>query len=147
MPKKVVVRLSAEERVVCQEIIKPRQGAAPKVRRAQMWLTADADGPGWSDVKIAEAFNCRVQTIEHLRTRLVMEGFARVWDGKKRPEPPTPCTLDGEAAATRLALRLGKPPARHGPWTLPRLADARVAWEIVEASRDETVRPVLKKLV
>ena len=56
MNKKFVVRLSDEERVVCQEIIKHLKGPAQKFRRAQMLLKADADGPGWADVKIAEAF-------------------------------------------------------------------------------------------
>ena len=75
MNKKYIVRLSDEERGVCQEIIKKLKGSSQKFRRAQILLKADADGPGWSDVKIAEAFNCRVQTSENLRRRLVMEGF------------------------------------------------------------------------
>ena len=91
MNKKFVVRLSDEERVVCHEIIKNLKGSSQKFRRAQILLKADADGPEWSDVKIAEAFNCRVQTIENVRKRLVLEGFELALDGKKRPEPPTPC--------------------------------------------------------
>jgi hypothetical protein len=77
MNKKCVVRLSDEARVVCQEIIKNLQRSAQKFRRAQILLKADADGPGWADVKIAEACNCRVQTIEHLRKRLVLEQLPR----------------------------------------------------------------------
>jgi hypothetical protein len=50
-------------------------GSSQKVRRAQILLKADADGPGWIDSRIAESFNCRVQTIENLRKRLVTEGF------------------------------------------------------------------------
>src|SRR5260370_36022716 len=75
MNKKVVVRLSDEERGVCQEIIKNLRGSSQKGRRAQILLKADADGPGWTDVRISDAFNCRVQTIENLRKRLVTEGF------------------------------------------------------------------------
>jgi hypothetical protein len=106
MNKKYVVRLSEEERRVCQGIIKTLKGPSQKFRRAQILLKADADGSGWSDVKIAEAFNCRVQTIEHLRKRLVTESFALALDGKKRQEPPTPCKLDGEAEAQLIAMRL-----------------------------------------
>ena len=145
MNKKFVVRLSDEERGVCQELIKNLTGSAQKFRRAQILLKADADGLGWADVKIAEAFNCRVQTIENLRKRLVMEGFALALDGKKRPEPPTPCQLDGEAEAKLIAMRLGKPPAGYGHWTLQLLADEMVALEIVEAISHETIRKVLKK--
>ena len=111
MNKKYVVRLSAEERGICEEIVKNLQGSSQKFRRAQILLKADAEGPGWSDVKIAEAFNCRVQTIENTRKRLVTEGLALAVDGKKRQEPPTPCKLDGAAEAKLIATRLGKPPA------------------------------------
>jgi hypothetical protein len=50
MHKKYVVRLSEEERRVCQGIIKTLKGSSQKFRRAQILLKADADGAGWSDV-------------------------------------------------------------------------------------------------
>ena len=145
MNKKYVVRLSEEERMVCQGIIKTLKGPSQKFRRAQILLKADADGSGWSDVKIAEAFNCRVQTIENLRKRLVTEGFEWALEGKKRRDPPTPCKRDGEAEAKLIAMRLGKPPAGYGHWTLQLLADEMVALEVVEAISHETVRKTLKK--
>jgi homeodomain-containing protein len=145
MHKKFVVRLSDEERGVCQEIIKHLKGSSPKFRRAQMLLKTDADGPAWCDVRIAEAFNCRVQTIETLRKRLVTEGVAWALEGKKRQAPPTPCKRDGEAEAQWMALRLGKPPSGYGHWTLHLLADEMVRWDIIDAISDETVRKVLKK--
>jgi Homeodomain-like domain len=144
--KKYVVRLSAEERALCQDIVKTLQGSSQRFRRAQILLKADADGPGWPDVKIAEAFNCRVQTIENVRRRLVTEGCARALDGKQRQAPPTPCKLDGEAEAKRIALRLGKPPAGYGHWTLQLLADGLVALEVVDSISHETVRKALKKM-
>ena len=90
MNKKYVVRLSDDERGVCQEILKHLKGSSQKFRRAQILLKANADGPGWPDVRIAEAFNCREQTIENLRKRLVTEGFEWALEGKRRREPPTP---------------------------------------------------------
>src|SRR3954465_1632019 len=145
MNKKYVVRLSDSERDACQEILKNLKGSSQRFRRAQILLKADADGPAWSDVKIAEAFNCRVRTIENLRKRLVTEGFALALDGKRRPEPPTPCKLDGEAEAKLIAMRLGKPPAGYGHWTLQLLADELVALEVVDSISHETVRKTLKK--
>jgi hypothetical protein len=133
MNKKFIVRLSDEERAVCQEIVKKLEGSSQKVRRAQILLKADADGPSWTDSRIAEAFNCRVQTIENLRKRLVTEGFERALEGQKRLEPPTPPKLDGEGEAKLIALRLGKPPAGYGHWTLQLLADELVALEIVDS--------------
>ena len=145
MNKKFVVRLLDEERGVCQEILKKLKGSSQKFRRAQILLKTDADGPAWADVRIADAFNCRVQTIENLRKRLVTEGFALALEGQKRREPPTPCKLDGEAEARLIARRLGKPPSGYGHWTLQLLADEMVALEIVDAISHETVRKVLKK--
>src|SRR6476646_1329922 len=145
MNKKFVVRLSNEERGVCQEVVKKLKGSSQKVRRAQILLKADADGLGWTDSKIAEAFNCRVQTIENLRKRLVTEGFELALEGKKRQEPATPPKLDGQGEAKLIALRLGKPPAGYGRWTLHLLADELVALEVVDSISYETVRKVLKK--
>lgn len=145
MNKKYLVRLSDDERGVCQEIIKNLKGSSQKFRRAQILLKADAEGPGWSDVKIAEAFNCRVQTIENVRKRLVTESFELALDGKKRQEPPTPCQLDGAAEAKLIAMRLGKPPVGYGHGTLQLLADEIVALEVVESISHETVRKTLKK--
>ncbi len=145
MHKKFVVRLSDEERGVCQEILKHLKGSSQKFRRAQILLKTDADGPAWSDVRTAEAFTCRVQTIENLRKRLVTEGFDCALEGKKRQEPPTPCKLDGEGEAQLIAQRLGKLPLGYGHWTLHLLADEMVRLEFVDAISYETVRKVLKK--
>ena len=145
MNKKFIVRLSDEERAVCQEVIKKLKGSSQKVRRAQILLKADADGPAWTDSRIAEAFNCRVQTIENLRKRLVTEGFEAALERQKRQEPPTPPKLDGAGEAKLIAMRLGKPPAGYGHWTLQLLADELVALAVVDSISHETVRTVLKK--
>ena len=145
MNKKYVVRLSDEERGVCQEIVKRLKGSSEKVKRAQILLKADADRSGWPDAKIAEAFNCRVQTVEGLRKRLVTEGFEAAVERKQRATPPTPCKLDGEGEAKLIAMRLGKPPAGYGRWSLQLLADELVVLEVVESICPETVRKTLKK--
>lgn len=147
MNKKFIVRLSDEERSICQEIIKNLKGSSQKFRRAQILLKADADGPAWTDARIAEAFNCRVPTIENVRKRLVSEGFELALEGKKRQQPPTPCKLDGQAEAKLIALRLGKPPTGYGHWTLQLLAEELVVLEIVDSISHETVRKTLKKTV
>ena len=46
---------------------------------------------------------------------------------------------------TRPRLRLGKPPAGYGHWTLQLLADQLVALEVVDSISHETVRKTLKK--
>jgi hypothetical protein len=78
---------------------------------------------------------------------LVIESFELALDGKKRPLPPTPAKLDGEGEAKLIAMRLGKPPAGYGHWTLQLLADELVALEVVDSISHETVRKTLKKTV
>ena len=55
MNKKYIVRLTDEERKVCEAVIKDQKGKSEKLRRAQILLKADVDGPGWKDEKISEA--------------------------------------------------------------------------------------------
>ena len=146
MIKKYIVRLSDEERAFCTEVIKKLKGTSQKVRRAQILLKADANGPGWTDAKIAEAFDCRVQTIEKVRTRWVTESFELALNGKKRQTPPSSPLLDGQGEAKLIALRLGHPPAGYGRWTLRLLADELVTLDVVNSISHETVRQTLKKM-
>ena len=87
MNKKYIVRLSDTERGVLREVIKQLKGSSQKVRRAQILLKADVDGPGWTDEKSADAFSCRVQTVESIRRRLVTEGFEVTLNGRKPDKP------------------------------------------------------------
>jgi Homeodomain-like domain len=144
MHKKYIVRLSEQARQACTEVIKKLKGSSQKVRRAQILLKADADGPSWPDRRIAEACTGRVQPIENLRKRLVTDGVALALEGQKRETPPTPPRLDGQGEAPLIAMRLGKPPAGDGRWTLPWWADKLVALEVVAAISIETVRKTLK---
>jgi Homeodomain-like domain len=146
MNKKYIVRLSDEERGVCQDVVKRLKGTSEKVKRAQILLKADVDGPGWPDTKIAEAFDCRVQTVETVRKRLVLDGFEAALERKRRATPPTPRKLDGVGEAKLIAMRLGQPPAGYGRWSLQLLADELVVLEVVDSICPETVRKTLKKM-
>ena len=145
MIKKYIVRLTDEAREVCQQIIKKLKGTSQTVRRAQILLKADADGPAWVDSKIAEAFGCRTRTLELLRQRFVLDGFEIALHGHQRKTPPTEKLLNGEQEAKLIAMRLGKPPAGFAHWTLHLLADQMVVLEIVDSISHETVRQTLKK--
>ncbi len=63
MQKKYIVRLTDEERETLRIVIKKLTGSSQEVRRAQVLLKADADGPDWTDTRIAEAFSCRTSTV------------------------------------------------------------------------------------
>lgn len=145
MHKKYIVRLTDEERGELEEVVKKLKGTSQKVRRAQILLKADADGPNWTDQRIAEAFGCRIQTVEKIRQRLVERGFAEALAGAKRQKPPREKLLNGEQEARVIAMRLGPPPAGYANWTLRLLARKVVELEIVDAISHETVRRTLKK--
>lgn len=145
MQKKYIVRLTQQERDTCLEVIKKLKGTSQKVRRAQILLKADADGPAWTDRKIAEAFSCRTKTVENLRQRFVEQGFEQTLERKKSQAVPANKCLDGAGEAKVIAMRLGPPPKGYAQWTLRLLARRVVALEIAESISHETVRQTLKK--
>jgi hypothetical protein len=145
MQKKYVVRLTDQERDELQSVIKKLKGSSQKVRRAQILVKADADGPNWTDQRIAEAFSCRTKTVENIRQRLVERGFQETLNGAKRLQPPVAKLLDGEQEARVIALRLGAPPKGYANWTLRLLARKVVELEIVDSVSHETIRRTLKK--
>ena len=144
MLKKYIVRLSDPERATLEEVAKRRGVAAQRARRARILLKADVDGPGWTDARIAEAFDCRTQTVENVRESLVSEGFEIALNGKPKSRVRRK-VLDGEQEAKIIALRLGQPPKGFSNWTLRLLAEEAVTLEIVESVSYETVRRTLKK--
>ena len=144
--KKYIVRLSAEEKLKLEDVIKKFKVGSQKAIRAQILLKADVNGPNWIDEKIAEAYGCQVRTIEYIRKRLVTEGFDVTLSGKRPSKPPREKLLSGEQEAQLIAMRLGAPPAGYGSWTLMLLKDQMIALEIVETISHETIRQTLKKM-
>ena len=145
MHKKYLVELTDDERALLQDVVKKLKGSGQKVKRANILLKADADGPAWTDAKIAEALDCRIKTVENVRQRFVLEGFEVALNGKKRDKPPTEKLLDGEQEAKIIAMRLSTPPAGYGKWTLRLLARKVVELKIVDSVSYQTVRRTLKK--
>jgi Homeodomain-like domain len=145
MNKKYIVRLTDQERDELAAVITRLKGTSQKVRRAQILSKADADGPNWTDHRIAEAFGCRTQTVENVRQRLVGRGFREVLAGRHRPSPPVEKLLSGEQEARIIATRLGPPPPGYAHWTLRLLARKVVELGIVEAVSHETVRRTIKE--
>lgn len=145
MKKKYIVRLDDAERQTLEAVIKKLSGSSQKVRRAQILLKADTEGPAWTDARIAEAFGCRTKTVENVRQRLVEFGFEQTLNGKTRAEPARPKCLSGEEEAKIIATRLGKPPAGYAKWSLRLLSEKVVELGITAKVSHETVRQTLKK--
>lgn len=125
MQKKYIVRLLPEERKHLHCVIKKRKGSGQKVRRAYILQKTDADGPNWTDQQIAEAFSCRIKTVENIRQRFVEQGFQQTFSVRKREQPPNPKALNGEQEAKIIAMLK----ARHHPVMLiGHCAYWRVVW-------------------
>jgi hypothetical protein len=146
MEKKYIVRLDDQERQYLIQVVLKLPGFSQKVRRANVLLQADANGPGWTDKQISEACRCRIKTVENIRQRFVERGFLETLEGKRSDIPPRSKVLDGKQEAKVIATRLGSPPKGYANWTLRLLARKVVELEIVEKISPQTVMRTLKKL-
>ena len=72
MKKKYIVNLSDTQRQMLRDCVEKGKTTAYKIRHAHILLKADAEGPGWSDAEIAEAFGCHAQTVYNVRRRFVV---------------------------------------------------------------------------
>ena len=147
MPKKLyVVELTEEERECLNGLVSKGKAAAYKRRHAQILLKSDAaaDGPGWTDQQIVEAFDVSSSTVERVRERFVEEGLEAAINRKKQANRK-PGTIDGDAEAYLIALACSKPPEGSLRWTLKMLAGRLVELHLVETVSRETVRRTLKK--
>ena len=128
-----------------KEIVSKGKAAAYKIRHANILLKVDADGPGWSDEQMAEAFGCHGNTVRNVRQRLVERGLEAALERKKQQAPSREKIFDGENEARLIAVCCGEPPAGCAHWTMQLLADRVVELEIVETVSATTVGRTLKK--
>jgi len=145
MTKRYVVRLTDREREELRRLVSKGRGAAYKIRHANILLLADADGPGWTDARIAEAVGVHSFTVRNVRQRLVQRGLEGALARKEQQRPSRQRLLDGKKEAQLIALACGAPPEGRTRWTLHLLADRLVELEVVESISHETVRQTLKK--
>jgi transposase len=145
MPKRYVARLSEEEQQSLKELVSTGKAAAYKIKHANILLTIDVNGLGWTDEATAKAFHCHRNTVANIRQRLVEQGLEAALEHKPSLRTPRQRVCDGESEAKIIALRCGEPPVGQARWTLRLLADKAVELEIVPTISHETVRQVLKK--
>lgn len=147
MAKKYVLKLTAEERMELQQLVKKGKAAAWKLQRAQALLQCDQgpEGPGWTDTLVAAAYGCSTRSLESWRRQAVASGPLSLLERKPRQSPPVTPVLDGEQQARLTTLACSQPPAGHARWTLRLLAQHLVELEVVDHIAHETVRRALKK--
>ena len=121
----------------------------PASSDASHYEAAGSDGNGPFVSEATQGGPCKRLPSESIRKKLRLTFAGQALSSgvrEKREAAPTPKLLDGTAEAKLIALRLGKPPAGFGHWTLRLLADQMVELEIVESISPETVRQTLKKM-
>ena len=144
--KRYVVTLTEEERGQLQKLISSGKASARKLAHARILLKADSSegGSGWRDIKISQALDAGVATVERVRKRFVEEGLEAAL-GRRKPRRQYLRKLDGEAEAHLIAMACSEPPEGHARWTLRLLADQVVVLGHVDSISHETVRRTLKK--
>ncbi len=145
--RKYVVRLSEDERLYLETIIRTGRDAAGRLMKARILLKADISKgrEGWSDSKIVAALETSTSSVLRLRRRFVEEGFYAALSRKRRETPPVRPIFDGEKEAQLIQLACSQPPAGHARWSLRLLEKKVVELGIVEAASDTTIGRVLKK--
>jgi transposase len=142
MNKKYLVDLSEQECNALKHLVDSGRQGGRKIRWAHALLKANA---GWSDEKIAEAFDISVPTVQRLRQRCVEEGLDVALGARSHQPRPYARKLDGDREAQLIALASSHAPEGHTRWTLRMLADKMVELTYVESVSHETVRKALKK--
>jgi hypothetical protein len=147
MAKKYILKLTADERVDLERLVRRGHVAGWKVQRAQALLHCDQgpDGPAWTDERVAEAYGITARSLESWRKRAVEAGPMALLERKARTTPAAALKLDGEKQARLTALACSKPPDGLARWSLRSLAERLVELEVVETVSHETVRRSLKK--
>ncbi len=145
--KKYVVRLTADERLSLKGVLAAKRSSRFGRTRASIFLKADEgpEGPGWTDARIADAFDVGLRSVSRARAQLVEEGLDASLKKKSSPRPQAR-VLDGEQEARLIALACGPPPEGRARWTLQLLADRMAALDPdLDRVSYETVRTRLKK--
>lgn len=143
---KFVVRLAVEEREQLQGMVDSGKNSKTVRQRARILLKADesAEGPGWTDERVAEFAVVSLRTVSRIRKRSVEVGFeAAVY---RQPSLDRLYRkLDGAGEATLIATACSQAPEGRVRWTLKLLAEKLVALEVVETITPQCVGSVLKK--
>jgi transposase len=148
MHKAYIVRLTSEERGLLHQRVASGTVPAHVSRHARILLKVDQGpaGPGWCDVRVAEALETSERTVSRVRRRYADEGLTAAVE-RRRPGRSAPRKLDGRQEARLIALACGPAPDGYARWSLRLLADRFVTLDDGDAISYETVRRTLKKTI
>lgn len=144
--KKVVVRLTADQRRTLERVVGTGEHPALTTRRARILLKADADGPdAWADEQIAQALDTTRMTVMRVRQQFAAEGLDATLC-RKKPTGRQYRKLDGAQEAQLVAVACSKAPEGQARWTMELLAQRLVELKVVDSISPSTVCRTLKKM-
>lgn len=145
LAKKVVVRLTADQRRTLERVVDTGKHPALTTRRARILLKADADGPdAWADDRIAEALDTTRMTVVRVRQQFAAEGLDATLR-RKKPTGRQYRKLDGAQEAQLVAIACSKAPEGQARWTMELLAERLVELNVVDSISPSTVCRTLQK--
>lgn len=148
MPKKkYIVDLTDNERIELEKLTKKGKIAAYKMNHARILLLADINQSegGWTDLKISQALDISIPTIERVRKKFVEFGLCFALSRREQKNRRRK-TIDGEKEAYLIAIACSETPIGQAKWTLQMLADKMIELKYVETVSRETIRKTLKKM-
>lgn len=140
------IKLTADEQAELQDLDRRGRSAGWKLKRARCLLKIDESqaGPAWTDVRVADAFDVSVRSLESWRKQAFEQGPLSLLE-RKTQDRSFQRKLDGAGEAKLIQLACSEPPEGFGRWSLQLLASELVALEVVDAIGPEAVRRTLKK--
>lgn len=142
---KALVLLDGVQRETLDRFIRTGKHPSAAIRRAQILLKSDADGPDhWSDRQIGQTLGCSFMTARRVRLQFVAEGLEATLH-RRRPTGRQYRKLDGKQEAQLVSIACSSPPEGRARWTMALLADRLVELSVVESIDPATVCRTLKK--
>ena len=148
MRKQDKISLTQTQRDELQALIAKGQHKAQLIRNAHIVLKSAA---GWTDDKIAQAYNVHKRTVIRVRQRFIEQGpTTNLLEAlSAKPKPGAPLKFGPKEQALVIAQACTPPPQGYARWTLALLSE-RISLQVEEhdppstISR-ESVRRILKK--
>lgn len=136
--KKLVVRLTDQERDKLRQMLHGEEASSRKRVRAQILLLSHE---GWDRDSIATAADTSTSTIWRVRSRFCEEGLESALE--ERPRPGAQSKLSGREEQRIVALSCTDPPEGYARWSLRLLTAEAVRQGLCPKVSRERIRVVL----
>lgn len=139
------IHLTTQERALLEEHCRKGDWTPREVRRAQILLLADQNGPNpLLDEEIAEQLHCSLSSVQYRRKRFSETRSIEdtIFDNARTGRPSI---IDGAVEAHMTTIACTEAPEGRSRWTLRLIRDRMIALEIIDEISHTTVSKALKK--